>query len=474
MLIFSKGEINGSFMLYYHMLIDTHVHLEMEDFDKDREEVINRAKDAGIDYILTVGSDIKSCRRAVELSESNPVVYASVGIHPHEVKDIDNSTYDEIRRLARVQKVVAYGEIGLDYHYDLSPRDVQRRCFREQIEIAKELKLPIIVHSREARDDTLRILEEADAKSAGGVMHCFSGDIDMAKKSIRMGFYISFAGPVTFKKAERLKVIVKEIPIESILIETDSPYLAPEPFRGKRNEPSYLKHIAETIANLSGLTFEDVCRVTSRNAMRLLRIGRIEEEGVVAYRIRDSLYLNITTRCTNHCDFCVRYYTDFVKGHNLRLKREPTFDEVIKAIGDPKLYKEVVFCGYGEPLIRLDLVTAVSAWVKGRGGKIRINTNGQGNLIHKRNILPELKGLVDYISVSLNADRANTYNKVCHPEFGEKTFEAMKDFIIEAKKYIPEVGITVITLPKVDIRACERMAKDWGVKFRVRELDIVG
>lgn len=461
-------------MLYYYMLIDTHVHLEMEDFDKDRTDVIQRAKDSGIGYILTVGSDLEGCRKALELSEKESIIYASVGIHPHEVKDIDNKTYIEIRELAKGGKVVAYGEIGLDYHYDLSPREIQRRCFREQIEIAKELKLPIIVHSREARDDTLRILEEAKAKEVGGIMHCFSGDIDMAKKVIDMGFYISIAGPVTFKKAERPKALVRNIPVENILIETDSPYLSPDPFRGKRNEPSYLRYIAEAIAELKGLSFEDVSRVTSYNAMKLLGIGKIEEEGVIAYKIRDSLYLNITNRCTNHCDFCVRYYTDFVKGHNLRLKKEPTIEEVIKAIGDPRSYREVVFCGYGEPMIRLDLVKAVSAWVKEKGGRVRINTNGQGNLIHGRDILPELKGLVDSISISLNAHRADIYNEVCHPEFGENTFEAMKDFIIEAKSYIPEVGITVLTLPKVDLKACERMAKEWGVNFRIRELDIVG
>lgn len=461
-------------MLYYYMLIDTHAHLEMDEFEKDRKDVIRRAKDIGIGYILTVGSDLESCLRSVELSGSDPIIYTAVGIHPHVAKDINSKTYDEVRRLAKTKKVVALGEIGLDYHYDLSPREIQKKCFREQIEIAKELKLPIIVHSREARDDTLTILEENGARDLGGIMHCFSGDIDMAKRCIDMGFYISIAGPVTFKKSDRLKMVVRNIPIENILIETDSPYLSPEPFRGKRNEPSYLRYIAGAIAELSGLTVEDVARVTSYNAMKLLKIGRIEEEGEIAYKIRDSLYLNITTRCTNHCDFCIRYYSDFVKGHNLRLKKEPSFEDVIKSIGDPRSYKEVVFCGYGEPLIRLDLVKAVAAWIKERGGMVRLNTNGQGNLIHGRNILPVLKGLVDYISISLNADRAEIYNEVCHPEFGEKTFEAMKDFIIEAKRHIPDVGITVITLPRVDLKACEMMAKKWGVKFRKRELDVVG
>lgn len=461
-------------MLYYYMLIDTHVHLDMEDFDKDRIDVIKRAKDAGIGYILTVGTDLKSSKRAVALSKSETFIYASAGIHPHEVKDIDRETYDKIRKLAEDEKVVAYGEIGLDYHYDFSPRDVQKRCLREQIDLAKSLKLPVIVHSREARDDTLRILTESRAGEFGGIMHCFSGDIDMAKKAMEMGFYISFAGPITFKKANRLKEIVEEIPIENMLIETDAPYLTPEPFRGKRNEPAHVRYVAETIAAIKGLSFEDVSRITSHNAMKLLKVGSIEKEGAITYKIRDSLYLNITNRCTNRCDFCIRYYSDFVKGHNLRLRKEPSIEEVIKAIGDPTSYKEIVFCGYGEPLIRLDLVKAVSGWIKERGGRVRINTNGQGNLIHKRNILPELKGLVDSISISLNTDRKDIYNEVCHPEFGEMTFDAMKDFIIEAKKYIPEVGITVLTLPEVNIKACEKMAKEWGVNFRVRELNVVG
>ena len=199
-----------------------------------------------------------------------------------------------------------------------------------------------------------------------------------------MGFYISFSGTLTFPKALEAQNIAREIPIESILIETDCPYLAPQPVRGKRNEPAYVKYVAERLAELKGLTFDDIGRITSFNAMNLFKIERIAEEGKITYPIRDSLYLNLTNRCTSSCVFCVRYYTDFVKGHNLRLKKEPGAKELIDAIGDPKRYKEIVFCGYGEPLIRLDVVKEVAKAVKKKGGSVRVDTNGHGNLIHKK------------------------------------------------------------------------------------------
>lgn len=305
-------------------------------------------------------------------------------------------------------------------------------------------------------------------------MHCFSGDVAMAKKMIDMGFSISVAGPVTFAKAEGLREVVRQIPIEHMLVETDAPYLAPQPLRGKRNEPAYVRHTAEMVAKVKGLTFDDVARITSFNAMQLFGIGKIPELGKITYPIRNSLYLNITNRCTAACTFCVRYHTDFVKGHNLRLGEEPTSEAVIREIGDPKLYVEVVFCGYGEPLLRLDVVKAVAAEVKRRGGRVRIDTNGHANLIYKRNVLPELAGIVDALSVSLNAQNADLYLRITQSKFGIETYEAVKEFIREAKKYIPDVTATAVTLPEVDIDACRKIADELGVKFRAREYNVVG
>jgi len=419
------------------MLIDTHAHLDMREYNDDRDEVLKRAREAGVEYIITIGTTVESSRDAVVLADKHDFIYAAVGIHPHEAKDILHPAYEVLRHLAKHKKVVAYGEIGLDYFHEHTQRSIQQRKFRDMLREARELKLPVIVHDRDAHEDTLRILTEEWDPAIGGVMHCFSGDVAFAQKVMDLGFHLSIAGPVTFPKAEALREVVKQLPIEQMLIETDSPYLAPQAFRGKRNEPAYVRQTAEMIAKVKGLSFDDVARITSFNAMQLFGIGETPVKGKITYPIRNSLYLNITNRCTAACTFCVRYHTDFVKGHNLRLKDEPTAEELIAEINDPKRYDEIVFCGYGEPMLRLDVVKTVAGAVKQRGGTVRIDTNGHGNLIHKRNILPELAGLVDAVSVSLNAQNAEVYEKLSQPKFGYQTYEAVKEFIREAKKYIP-------------------------------------
>ncbi len=444
----------------------------MDDFDPDRDEVIRQAKDAGVHHIINIGSDREGNIKGLKLSAQYPEVYSSVGIHPHNADTLNEELYKELKMWAGEPKVVAIGEIGLDYHYLNSPKEVQIEAFRGQIAIAKDLALPIIVHSREAKEDTLRILKE-DARGVKGVLHCFSKSPGMAKKAMDMGFYISIAGPVTFENAKNLREIVKLIPDEFLLIETDAPYLSPVPMRGKRNEPSFLRYIAETIANLRGVSLSDIERITTLNAMRLFKIGEIPQKGEIAYQIRDSLYLNITNRCTNRCGFCIRFHTSYVKGHNLRLEREPSVEELINAIGEPKAYKEVVFCGLGEPLLRLEVVKDVSRWIKERGGMVRINTNGHGNLIHGRNILPELQGIVDSISVSLDAEDEIKYEEVCKPVFKD-AFQAVISFIKEAKKYIPHVKITVVRIPEVNINKCKALVEELGVELRIREFNVVG
>jgi TatD DNase family protein len=301
-------------------------------------------------------------------------------------------------------------------------------------------------------------LKEEAADEVGGVIHCFSGDLEMAREASAMGFFISFSGSLTFKNAGGLRRIAKSLPLDNILIETDAPYLAPQSARGKRNEPAFVRSVAETLAELKGLSPEDVGRVTSHNALQLFSIGSKETSGKITYKIRDSLYLNITNRCTNSCGFCIRKEGDFLKGYNLRISSEPTSKEVIQAIGNPRDYREVVFCGYGEPLLRIDLIKEVAAWIKQQGGTVRVNTNGHGNLIHKRNILPELQGLVDDYSVSLNAENKEKYLILCKPSFGSETFEAVKKFIQEAGK-VAGVSVTVVNLSEIDIEACREIAE---------------
>ncbi len=451
-------------------MIDTHCHLEMDAFDSDREEVAKRVQEAGLEAVITIGSDFQGCKGAVELAGKYDFVYAAVGIHPHDARDFNEEILDQLKAWVKSNKVVAVGEIGLDYHYDHSPRDIQREVFARQLRFAKEMDLPVVIHSREAKEDTLRILEESGIEK--GVMHCFSGDREMAEKAMAMGLHISIAGPVTFKNATGLRDIAKRIPDERLLVETDAPYLTPEPYRGKRNEPAFVVNTAKFLAELRGVSLEDIDRITTVNAKLLFKIGDLPE-GEIAYKIRDSLYLNVTSKCTSRCTFCVKFHTDFVKGHNLRLEHEPSEEELKHAIGDPARYKEVVFCGYGEPLLRLDVVKAVASWIKEKGGKVRINTNGHGNLIHKRNILPELQGLVDSMSISLDAQDEETYQRVCRPAF-KNAFSEVVNFIREAKSHIPDVQATVVALEGVDIDRCRQITDKLGVKLRVRRLDVVG
>lgn len=254
------------------MLIDSHAHLDDKRFDKDRDKIIKNLKNEGIDIVINPGADFASSVKSVKLSEEYECIYAAVGIHPHDVKDMDENTIEFLREFSKKEKVVAIGEIGLDYYYDNSPRDLQKKWFREQIKLAKEVNLPIIVHDRDAHGDVYEIIKEECDGNLTGVLHCYSGDIELAKQFIEMGFYISFAGPITFKNAKTPKEVAKEIPIEKILIETDSPYLTPDPHRGKRNEPLYVSYVAQMIAQVKGITYNEVEKITSENTKRLFNI----------------------------------------------------------------------------------------------------------------------------------------------------------------------------------------------------------
>lgn len=255
------------------MLIDTHTHLDDARYDADRDLVIARARDAGVDRMITIGCDLATSQAAVSLAEQYPFVYASVGVHPHEVKHIAEGWYDSLRGLAEHEKVVAYGEIGLDYHYNHSSPADQRARFREQLQLARELRLPVVIHTREAQEDTIRILKDEWPPEVGGVFHCFSGDAWLAKDALDLGFYISFSGILTFQNAGMLRDIAKTVPMDRLLIETDCPYLTPIPHRGKRNEPGYVRHVAHTLGEiLPDLNVEAIAEITAANARRLFKI----------------------------------------------------------------------------------------------------------------------------------------------------------------------------------------------------------
>lgn len=252
------------------MLMDTHVHLNAEQYETDLSEVIQRALDANVQKMIVVGFDRPTITRAMELVEQYEFLYAAIGWHPVDAIDCTDEDLQWIEELTSYPKVVAIGETGLDYHWDKSPKEIQQEVFRKQIALAKRVKLPIVIHNRDATDDCVRILMEEHAEEVGGVMHSFSGSVETAKICIeKLNFIISLGGPVTFKNAKMPKKVAAEIPLQYLMLETDAPYLTPHPFRGKRNEPSHIPLIAQEIASLKEITVEEVAKVTTENAHRL-------------------------------------------------------------------------------------------------------------------------------------------------------------------------------------------------------------
>ncbi len=253
-------------------VIDSHCHLDMIGPGGDIDATITRAAVSGVAPIITVGIDLESSRKAVRLAAQYDSVYATVGIHPHNVQQADESTYAELEKLCRIPKVVAYGEIGLDYVKQYGPKNVQLEHYILQVDLAKKMELPLVIHDREAHDDILRILRKKAPFPAGGVMHCFSGDWRFAVQVLDLGFIISIPGVVTFKKAESMQEVAQKVPLGKLILETDAPFLAPEPWRGKENIPEYVLYTAQKIADLRGLSLEELARTTTANALRLFKI----------------------------------------------------------------------------------------------------------------------------------------------------------------------------------------------------------
>src|SRR5437870_2233684 len=263
------------------MFVDSHCHIDGPEYDADREEVIARALDAGVTTMLNVGTgdpNSGAFERAVELAEKHENIYAAIGVHPHDAKLFDDAAETRLTDLVKQSsEVIAWGEIGLDYHYDYSPREVQREVFRRQLRIARALDLPVVIHSREADDDTINILcDELSGSRRAGVLHCFGGSLQMARDAIDLGFYISFAGNLTFKKAEDLRLIARQLPLDRLLVETDCPYLTPVPFRGKRNEPARVVETARCLAEIHDRELVEIGKVTSKNFGRLFRVSAEE------------------------------------------------------------------------------------------------------------------------------------------------------------------------------------------------------
>ena len=473
--------MNSELQTMPSFLIDSHAHLEMRQFKADLEQVLERAHASGIIHLVTVGSTLAESRRALKIAQKYREVSAVVGVHPHDASDVDDGVMTELSKLAARKPVVGIGETGLDFFKDHSPRPLQEKSFRLHLALAREAGKPLVIHVRDAYADALRVLGEEGVGQMGAVVHCFSGTVDDAAAFLEMGLNLSFTGTVTYegkKNREWSEKVLSFVPLERMMVETDSPYLAPHPFRGQRNEPAHVHLVAERIAKVKGLSVDDVARITTRNAVRFFRLPVDLPPSKVAYTIRDSVYLNVTSQCTNACTFCQRTINPVVKGHDLRLERDPTPEEMLQALEleSWRTSEEVVFCGYGEPTMRLPEILETAARVRESSPavRIRLNTNGLGNLFHQRNIVKELAGAVDTVSISLNAQDAATFEGVCRPSLGPDPYRSLLDFSRKCVEANLDVILTVVRHPDVDVEACRKIAKDMGARFRVRPLHEVG
>jgi TatD DNase family protein len=250
------------------MWFDTHAHLDMSDYDADRPRVIERASAQGVAGIITVGIDLTSSRKALDLARSHRNIWSTVGFHPHDAASFQIDFLPQLEKIARAERVVAIGEIGLDFYRHLSPQEEQKKVFRTMIQLARALSLPVVIHDREAHEEVLAILKEEKAGEIGGVFHCFSGDWEMAKKCLDLNFFLSITGAVTYKKGSELEGVVRRAPLESLLLETDAPYLTPHPFRGKRNEPAYVVHTARHVAGIRGMDLKELSQSVLENSSR--------------------------------------------------------------------------------------------------------------------------------------------------------------------------------------------------------------
>lgn len=453
------------------MLIDSHAHLNMSQFSGDREDAVRRALSSNVGEILNVGFDTESIKETIELTEEYGQIYAAVGLHPHEAGEWNDGLERDIKALLLRRKVLAVGEIGLDYYRDLSPRDIQRDVFRKQIGIALYFGKPIVVHCREAFEDVIKILREEGAGEVGGIFHAFPGGTDEAEEILDLGFLLGLGGPVTYKNS-RLPETVERLPSSGFVTETDCPYLPPVPYRGKRNEPAYVALVAEKLADVRRVALKDIERAAEASYRRVMH-GEEKPPPSVAYSIKNNLYLNVTNFCTNDCVFCHRTAkNNLLYGYNLDLVTEPDSEDVLTAAKEQmesEAFDEVVFCGYGEPTARLDVLISVATALRSYKVPIRLNTNGHGNLINQRNIIPELEKVFDRISVSLNASGGDEYLKICRPDRGGGTYGAVIDFIRTAAESDIDCVVTAVDYPGADIKGCEKVVQGIrGAEFRKR------
>lgn len=414
---------------------------------------------------MVPGISLESSMRAAELSEIYNGVYAAAGIHPNEFDTESPESPDEIVEILLRPQVIAVGETGLDNYRERVPAEMQIKVFKEHIRLAEVFGLTLIVHSRNAEREVLDAL--GDDVTVPVILHCYTGPDEFAKLAASRGYYVGFAGPLTFRKNDRLRDLAGSLPADRILIETDAPYLSPEPVRGKRNEPSNVKYMADTVSEIWNRNLEDTAGILISNSLKALQLANPRRTDLV-YRMYGNIYMNITGRCTNRCMFCIKDRKDGIGGYQLKHHGEPDgkqLESIIKHL-QPGMGNELVFCGYGEPTMRPELLMRLAGKASERGFSVRLNTNGTclERLSPERTI--ELLEPFDSVSVSLNASCKEEYGSICRPA-EETAWDSLMRFIELAGKSA-SVKLTAVSYPGLDMESVAKLAASLKLPFRVR------
>lgn len=449
---------------------DSHCHLHFHHFDEDLAKVVDDSKKAGISHILIPSIDAATAEKAADIAEEYDL-YSAAAFHPEHLPEEsrEEQGWTALMEVLLRSNTVAVGETGLDFHHKTFAPERQIGWFRRHIRLAEALGYPLIVHSRGAEVEVLEELSEP--LSVPVILHCWGGDELLTETAVARGFYIGTDGPLTYKKNNKYRRLISRIPRDKLLVETDSPFLPPEPFRGKRNEPAYTRRINMEIRELWGgrMSIEETSYILWENAMQAYLLHPENRRADILYKYGDFLYVNVTSSCQNNCSFCIRRTEDGLNGYFLKHSEDPADSLVLSTIGEFPIenYKELVFCGFGEPTLRSDLLMKSARAASARGVKTRLNTNGLCTSFMDNEQVARLLGCFDSVSISLNASGAREYNRIC-PSSVEDSWEQLMKFIKLVKKTGIDSQVSAVSSSGVDLQRVKALAERLQMSLRIR------
>lgn len=417
-------------------MIDSHCHLNLQHFDDDRELTLARAVSDGVVGFVNIGYDRDTLRETLELVERYPFVFGAAGVHPHDAATLDDELEAQVRHALDHPRIVAVGEIGLDFYRNLAPREVQIETFRRMIKLAREREKPIVIHCRDAFNEVLDVLE-SEGGTYRGIFHAFSAGEAEARRVSELGFHVGIGGVATYRNA-RLGETVAAIPIDRIVLETDSPYLTPHPWRGKRNEPSFVAHVARSVARAKGLSPAEVDRATTENTFAALGIAP-EAMPRPVYKIEGAVYIQAATA-------------------------DPADLDAVPAEG----VSEAIITGFTDPLERPEHVLGIAARARERGWRVRINTDGLANRAAGRDVTQELKGHVDEVNVVLFGPNARAHDELAYPSVGNEGWSSIRDFVRSSVAAGIETVCEFVATPGFEAEPCREFTRELGATYDIR------